>query len=231
MKTHRNLRFVPMIPLAALAILAPALAAPPAKSNVAKKNRASNVAPVIDFSRYGDPAGTRQAKVVAGDVGVLPNGRLINPTGERLYTAGSDLFDLSLSPDGKTLIGNYDGGLTIWQRNTLGGIPRVITQKNMGFAGAFTHGGAQYIVSNGDAGHGISIYDATSWSLPSAPASTDRKVMNVDQEPLFTIAADKETYIQDLVLAPDGRTVYALDVARQRVIVFDLTEKKVIADV
>ena len=232
MKTRRNLRFAPMIPFVALAFLAPASAAPPAKPIVAKaKATVKATTPTVDFTRYGNPAGTRQAKVVAGDVGVLPNGRLLNPTGERLYTAGSDLFDLSLSPDGKTLIGNYDGGMTIWQRNTPGGIPRAITQKNMGFAGAFTHGGAQYIVSNGDAGHGISIYDATSWSLPSAPGTTDRKVMNVDQEPLFTIAADKETYIQDIVLAPDGHTVYALDVARQRVIVFDLTEKKVIADV
>ncbi|MEY3763503.1 MAG: hypothetical protein RLZ42_163, partial [Armatimonadota bacterium] len=155
MKTHRNLQFAPMIPLAALAFLAPAAAAPPAKPIAAKNKPVPKAtAPVVDFSRYGNPAGTRQAKVVAGDVGVLPNGRLLNPTGERLYTAGSDLFDLSLSPDGKTLIGNYDGGMTIWQRNTPGGIPRAITQKNMGFAGTFTHGGAQYIVSNGDSGHG-----------------------------------------------------------------------------
>ena len=162
MKTRRNLRFAPMIPFVTLAFVAPASAAPPAKPIIAKNKPAAKVAPAVDFTRYGNPAGTRKAQVVAGNVGVLPNGRLINPTGERLYTAGSDLFDLSLSPDGKTLIGNYDGGLTIWQRNTPGGIPRVITQKNMGFAGAFTHGGAQYIVSNGDAGHGISIYDATS---------------------------------------------------------------------
>ncbi|MFM2223560.1 MAG: hypothetical protein RLZZ78_1817, partial [Armatimonadota bacterium] len=147
MKTRSTLRFAPTIPFAALAFLAPAAAAPPTSATAKAKPIVKAARPVVDFTRYGNPAGTRQAKVVAGDVGILPNGRLLNPTGERLYTAGSDLFDLSLSPDGKTLIGNYDGGLTIWQRNTPGGIPRVITQKNMGFAGAFTHGGAQYIVS------------------------------------------------------------------------------------
>lgn len=188
-------------------------------------------ATVVDFNTFGAPAGTQKAFVKVGGPGIQPNGRFVNPHGELLFSAGSDLFDLCLSPDGKTLVGNTEAGLTIWQRNTPGGIPRVITEKNSGFAGTFTRGSAQYIVSNGDAGHGISIYDATSWSLPSRAPSPDNKLMVLEQEPVFKVFVDKETYIQDLVLGPDGKTVYALDVARQRVIVIDLSLRKVIADV
>ena len=57
MKTHRNLRFAPIIPFAALAFLAPASAAPPAKPIAAKaKATAKATVPAVDFTRYSTRA-------------------------------------------------------------------------------------------------------------------------------------------------------------------------------
>jgi DNA-binding beta-propeller fold protein YncE len=184
-----------------------------------------------DLNAYRAPAGNRVAQVNPGGETILPNGRIVAPIGERQYAAHSDLFDINISPNGKAIVGHYKGGMTIWQRNTKGAIPISISIKNFGLSGAFTHGGAQYIASNGDAGNGISVYDATSWDLPGIKATPERPFMELDQAPLFTIQADKEAYIQDIVLGPDGHTVYTLDIARQRVVVFDLTKRAVIADV
>ena len=184
-----------------------------------------------DLNAYRAPAGNRVAQVNPGGESILPNGRIVAPLGERHYAGRSNLFDINISHNGKAIVGHYEGGMTIWQRNASGAIPISISLEKFGLSGAFTHGGAQYIASNGDAGNGISVYDATSWDLPGIKATPERPFMDIDQAPLFTIKVDKEAYIQDIVLAPDGHTVYALDIARQRVVVFDLTKRAVIADV
>ena len=184
-----------------------------------------------DLNAYRAPAGNRVAQVNPSGESILPNGRIVAPLGERHYAGRSNLFDINISHNGKAIVGHYEGGMTIWQRNASGAIPISISLEKFGLSGAFTHGGAQYIASNGDAGNGISVYDATSWDLPGIKATPERPFMDIDQAPLFTIKVDKEAYIQDIVLAPDGHTVYALDIARQRVVVFDLTKRAVIADV
>jgi hypothetical protein len=131
----------------------------------------SIAAPVLaqqapDMNAYRVPAGNRVAQVNPGGETILPNGRIVAPLGERHYSAHSNLFDITLSPNGKAAVGHTEGGMTIWQRNTRGAIPISISIEKFGLSGAFTHGGAQYIASNGDAGNGISVYDATSWDLP-----------------------------------------------------------------
>lgn len=47
----------------------------------------------------------------------------------------------------------------------------------------------------------------------------------------MSIKADDEAYINDIALSPDGKTVYGADVARQRIVVFDIVNGTVVAGI
>lgn len=165
------------------------------------------------FPHLGAPAGAQVAKVAPGGTTILPNGRFVTPTGKRLW-AGDNLWSVVLSPDGKTLVGHYENTLALWPADGSASRPtKTLAIRDGGFAGVFTKDGTRYLCSNGDAGHGISIYDTQNW----------------DTEPI-KIVVDREAYINDLALSPDGKWAYGVDVARQKVIVFDLTAGKVAAE-
>ena len=163
---------------------------------------------------FGAPAGHQVAKVAPGGTTVLPNGRFVTPLGKRLW-AGDNLWSIVLSPNGKSLIGHYENTIGVWPADGSETRPSTkLAVRDGGFAGVFSPEGSHYFCSNGDEGHGISIYDATDWNV----------------KPL-KIEVDKEAYINDLVLSPDGKWVYGVDVARQKVVVIDWQAGKVAAEV
>lgn len=165
-----------------------------------------------NFPHFGAPAGNQVAKVIPGGTTILPNGRFLTPIGKRLW-AGENLWSVIVSPDGKTLVGHIENGIAIWPADGSVNKPKVVPHKDGGFTGVFTKDGAQYITSSGDAGHGLAIFDTRNWD--AAPKM---------------IEADKETYINDLALSSDGRVAYGVDVARQKVIVFDLAMGRVVSE-
>ncbi len=172
------------------------------------------------------PAGDRYAKVVPGGETVLPNGRLLTPPGRRLYT-GENCWNVLVNPGTGTILGMCSAGIVTYQStNPDGTKSHLIPWQFPAFCGAFTRDGSRLITSTGDKGHGIQVFSTTSWSkLP------EKRMDLLPADPVFAIASDDESYINDLVLSPDERFVYACDVARQRLLVFDLSERKVLADV
>jgi DNA-binding beta-propeller fold protein YncE len=158
---------------------------------------------------FSAPAGRRLAQVVPGGVTILPNGRQLTPVGRRLYT-NEDLWNVVLSPDGASAVAFHEKGLTV---RALKGdaAPITIALKEFSPAGVFTRDGSRLIVSAGDAG-GILILD------PSRP----------DAAPT-AIAGSADGYINDLALSADGNLVYAVDIANQTVVVFDLAAKQQIS--
>lgn len=176
---------------------------------------------------YRSPSGTEFSKVVPGGITILPNGRQLTPIGERLYT-GDDLWNVVPSPDGKLLVGFCDPGIVIYSSDSTtekNGSYR-IPWRNAAFCGVFTNDGSKLIASSGDAGHGIQIFDMRSWYKPATT-----RLEELEQEATISIKADEEAYIIYIALSPDGKTVYGADVARQRIVVFDIVLGTVIADI
>lgn len=174
------------------------------------------------------PAGSAPACIVPGGTTILPNGRFLTPQGERLYT-GPDLWNVAVRPDGRVVVGFSENGLVIHARPS-SAPATLLPLKKFAPAGVFTPDGARLIVSQGDDGNGIAVYDTSDWAMPAAPEARKRFATR-DQKPVLTISAGADAYINDLVLAPDGKTVYGADVARGRVVVFDLAAGKVVASV
>jgi len=176
---------------------------------------------------FRSPSGSEFAKVIPGGITVLPSGRLLSPVGNRFYS-GEDLWNVVPSPDGKRIIALCDQGIDIYSTEPLVGRPLSfrIPWRNAAFCAVFTKDGSKLITSSGDASHGIQVFDPTAWkSLPV------ERLEPLDHQPIQSITADKEAYINDIVLSPDERHVFGADVARQCIVVFDIVVGKVVADV
>jgi DNA-binding beta-propeller fold protein YncE len=176
---------------------------------------------------YVAPAGNRFATIVPGGETILPNGRLLTPLGSRLYT-GENLWNVVRSPDGRLILGLCGSGIAIYPEQGIedSRSSYLIPWKQPAFCGHFTRDGKKLIISSGDEGHGIRVLSTEGWDQPPPD-----RLVPLQPKVLMELSADPETYINDLVLSPDERFVFGADVARQRLVVFDLTEGRVIADV
>lgn len=177
-----------------------------------------------DFN-YSAPAGNRFAQVVPGGETVLPNGKLLTPLGQRLYT-GENLWNVLLSPDGKHAVGLCGAGLVVYPVPSGDGRNcHLVPWQAAAYCGAFTKDGSRLITSTGDAGHGIQVLSTAAWGN-----QPQQRLQRLEPEISLNITANPEAYINDLVLSPDERFVFGADVARQMVVVFDLNQRKVIAE-
>jgi len=163
---------------------------------------------------YEAPAGREFAQVVPGGRTILPNGRLLTPKGERLYTKENLWGVLGLS-QGRTLA-LHDGGFTLFP--TTGGVmaARKLERKENAFCAVLAKKRKEIIVSTGDSG-GLEILDAeTLESKGEVSAKT-----KVHQHP----------YVNDIVVSKDERFAYAVDIAHQTLLTFDLASRKLIETV
>ena len=176
---------------------------------------------------YGAPAGNEFARVVPGGTTILPNGRFLTPLGKRLYTE-SDLWNVVSSPDGKWVVGLCKSGMVVFSANDLG--PRafsiLIPWKKPAFCAVFTRDSSRLITSSGDAGHGIQVFETKSWNQPPAKRLDVR-----EQKPILTIPVHNDAYINDIVVTRDEKIAFGADVARQRIVTFDLIGNKVVSDI
>jgi sugar lactone lactonase YvrE len=182
---------------------------------------------IAQIPDYRSPSGNEFAKVVPGGKTILPNGRFLTPTGERLYT-GNNLWNVIPSPDGKLVVGFCDPGLVIYHTENASARSNsyLVPWKNASFCGIFSKDGSKLITSSGDSGHGIQVFETSQWYK-----AAEKRLDKLDQKPVLSIKADNEAYINDIAISPNGRFVFGADVARQRIVVFDLEEEKVVADI
>lgn len=175
---------------------------------------------------FSSPAGDRFAKIVPDGETVLPNGRLLTPRGPRLY-AGENLWNSIPSPDGKYLIGMCNTGIVVCDASDmdLRAPSHLLPWKSPAFCGVFTKDSSKLVISSGDSGHGIQVLSTSSWSQ-----KPNGRLAKLEPEVVLSIFADRECYINDLALSLDERYVFGADVARQRMVVFDLVEQRVISD-
>ena len=187
------------------------------------------VAPIAPV--FQSPAGTEFARVIPSGVTILPNGRRLTPKGQRLYT-GPNLWNVAVRPDGRAVVGFCDNLLVVYSLPFhAGDVPRRILLKDHGLSGVFTRDGSRLIVSDGDEGGGIAVFETKGWeTAPANPAKAP--FVLIDQKPTQQITANvapyNATYITDLVLGAGNRIVFGVDVAHQRVVTFDMATGSVV---
>lgn len=176
--------------------------------------------PPKDLPYLQAPAGKLYAEIVPGGRTILPNGRFLTPKGQRLFTL-EDLWHLTVSPDGKRIVGFHDDGFSVFRVE--GGKAALEQRVNMRTrpaddfgnrtapAGAFSPDGKTLAASTGDSG-GLVLYDATTWQ-PKGGVS-------------LTQAGLKDGYLNELLFSKDGKVLYGVDVATQHVVAIDTKDWK-----
>jgi len=182
-----------------------------------------------DPGYFEAPAGERYTRVDPDGEGVLPNGRLLTPTGRQVATAPHP-FGLSRSADGTVLV-TVNGGIVPFSltviRNPESEAPQVVqipasteTDKRRlpsAFLGAAvdTRRGLVY-ASGGDSGVVAVFSLATGARVVAIDLSTDRY---------------PNAFTTDIALSADGRWLYALDLAHFRLVTIDTDKREAVGSV
>jgi YVTN family beta-propeller protein len=181
----------------------------------------------------GAPAGDAYTAVDRAGRTVLPNGRLLTPRGRGL-TVAPHPYGLTLSPDGGVAVTANSGvrpfSISII-RDVAGANPSVqqvpegaktdegvLAAVFMGLAIA-PDGGTLY-VGGGQEGTVI-LFDLAS----------GERIGEIDANGTFWERRYEDSYIGDLVLSRDGRTLYAVDQTNFRLIIVDVAARRLVASV
>ncbi len=169
------------------------------------------------------PAGDRPTHINRSGVTVIPSGRLITPRGVQVIVAPHP-YGMALSPDGQTLVtvnsGTAPFSISIITR--LASARPTVAQVPPGFKPSDSDPKSVYIgaaiapdnrtlyVSEGNNGK-IGIFDLV----------TRHRIGSMDLDGTFNGETFHDSLTGDLKLSPDGRTLYALDIAHFRLVIFD----------
>ncbi len=177
---------------------------------------ASLAAPATsDLPMFRAPAGQNYAVVEAGGQTILPNGRFVTPVGRRLY-GGEDCWNVVPSPDGTKFALMHQAGVTVFSElRSQKPTKTQLNQKEHAFCAAWFKDGQRIIVSDGDEGEAIIKSVETGKTLVS---------IAVDEA-----KSKDKSYLNDIVLSPDERTAYAVDIAHQDLLVLDLVGGKLVS--
>lgn len=156
---------------------------------------------------YSAPAGKEYARIVPGGTTILPNGRCLTPSGRRLY-ARENVWQVVTR--GKSVVIFDEDGLTVHPDLNKVSKGARIPVKDIAPAGCFSRDGNVLFVSRGEKGS-VSAFSTDRWTL------------------LYDMSANTAgavgSYVNDMVVSEDGATLYAVDVANQDLVVFDLKSK------
>ncbi len=174
------------------------------------------------------PAGNRPTHIDRHGVTVIPSGRLITPRGIQV-TVAPHPYGLALSPDGQTLV-TVNSGTAPFSISIITGLasshPDVVQipprfkssdadPKSVYLGAAIAPDNRTFYVSEGNNGR-IGIFDL----------NTHRRLGSMDLD-----GALQDSLTGDIKLSPDGRYLYALDIAHFRLTVFDTRSRALIASI
>jgi YVTN family beta-propeller protein len=179
------------------------------------------------------PAGLEPTKIDRQGTTVIPNGRWLTPRGRQVVVAPHP-YGMTLSRDGSLVVTANCGvkpfSVSIIEHITsaepsVRQIPPgfdtdegVLASVYMGLA--VSPDNSLLYVGGGEEGKVI-IFDL----------ATDSRIGEIDANGLFGDNVYEDSYIGDLAMSPDGRTLYALDQANFRLVVASLETRRLVASV
>jgi YVTN family beta-propeller protein len=179
------------------------------------------------------PAGRLPAKIDVRGMTVLPNGRLITPFGKQVKVAPHP-YGLALSPDGKTLVtvnsGTHPFSASIV--TDIFGLAPHVAQIPPGFKSSdadpesvllgadIARDNRTLYLSEGNNGK-VGIFDLV----------THQRLGSLSLDGEFQSRIYNHSLSGELLLSRDGKTLYVLDLAHFRLVVFDTNSEQVVASI
>ncbi len=179
------------------------------------------------------PAGTQYTAINREGSTVIPNGRLITPTGKQI-TVAPHPFGLTISPDGKTIItansgvGPFSISIISDYNSATPAIKQIPETLNPEkglleavFMGLAISPDSKKVYVAGGQQNKIYVFDLI----------TNKKLAEISCNKSFDGTDYSDAYIGDLVLSKDGNRLYAVDQIGFRMMVIDTKSNTVIHNV
>jgi YVTN family beta-propeller protein len=179
------------------------------------------------------PAGDQYTKINRDGVTILPNGRVITPTGKQI-TVAPHPFGLILSPDGKTIITANSGVgpfsiSIISEYNSATPVVKQIPETlnlekgllEATFMGLAISPDNQKVYVAGGQQNRIYVFDL----------KTNKKLREINCNKSFDGTDYSDGYIGDMILSKDGSRLYAVDQIGFRMIVIDTKTSEIIHNI
>jgi DNA-binding beta-propeller fold protein YncE len=177
------------------------------------------------------PAGTRPTRIDPAGETVLPNGRLITPSGKHVKVAPHP-YGLALSPNGKVLVtansGTHPFSMSIVSQ--LKSDQPTVVQIPPGFKSADADPDSVFLgivigpdnrtvyLSEGNNGH-VGIFDL----------ATHQRLSSISLDGVLQGKTYAHSLTGELRLSPDGRRLYVLDLAHFRFVTIDTQSKQILS--
>ncbi len=179
------------------------------------------------------PAGSQYTAINREGVTVIPNGRLIEPTGKQI-TVAPHPFGLTISPDGQTIIAansgtgpfsisiirDYNSDIPSIKQIPEGVKPDEGLLEAVFMGLAVSPDNSKVYVAGGQQNK-IHVFDL----------NTSKKITEINCNKSFDESDYSDGYIGDLVLSKDGSKLYAVDQNGFRMVVVDTKKNVVIQNV
>jgi YVTN family beta-propeller protein len=179
------------------------------------------------------PAGRLPVKIDLRGMTVLPNGRLITPSGKQVKVAPHP-YGLVLSPDGKTLVtvnsGTHPFSASIV--TDIFGLAPQVAQIPPGFQSSGADPESVFLGA-GIAGDNRTLYlsEGNNGKVGIFDLVTHQRLGSLSLEGEFQSKIYNHSLSGELLLSHDGKSLYVLDLAHFRLVVFDTNSKQVIASI
>jgi YVTN family beta-propeller protein len=179
------------------------------------------------------PAGRLPAKIDPRGMTVLPNGRLITPFGKQVKVAPHP-YGLGLSPDGKTLVTVNSGThpLSASIVTDIFGLAPQVAQIPPGFKSSDADPESVFLGA-AIAGDNRTLYlsEGNNGKVGIFDLVTHQRLGSLSLDGEFQSKTYNHSLSGELLLSQDGKSLYVLDLAHFRLVVFDTNSKQVIASI
>ena len=179
------------------------------------------------------PAGRLPVRIDLRGMTVLPNGRLITPFGKQVKVAPHP-YGLGLSPDGKTLVtvnsGTHPFSASIV--TDIFGLAPQVAQIPPGFKSSDADPESVFM-GVGIAGDNRTLYlsEGNNGKVGIFDLVTHQRLGSLSLDGEFQSKIYNHSLSAELLLSHDGKSLYVLDLAHFRLVVFDTNSKQVIASI
>jgi YVTN family beta-propeller protein len=179
------------------------------------------------------PAVDRPVKIDLSGKTILPNGRLITPLGSHVKVAPHP-YGLALSPDGKTLV-TANSGTHPFSASIITQLdspePQVV-QIPPGFKPADADPDSVFLgVAVGPDNRTLYLSEGNNGRVGIFDLVTHQRLYSLSVDGAFQGKTYANSLTATLQLSPDGRRLYALDLAHFRLVILDTDSKQIVSSI
>ncbi len=189
------------------------------------------LAPALAQPIMSSPSGTRYVERDATGESILPNGRLITPTGT-MHVVRPHPYGLTISPDGRWVVAVSSDGpqLSLLDMADPSAPIASYIPEDMGEGEGVLDSAFMGLAISADS-KTVYVAGGRAWKVYAFDLETRKKLFEIDCAHMVGEGDYTFGYLGDIRLRKDGKFLYGVDQSNFRMVTFDLEAQKVVGSV